>query len=226
MNQPTIPVEEQSTIFLNGKQLAEVLDVSPPTLSEAVRQGYNCAGHPVEEWVERSNKGHVKGYHVPGFLVAERGNPTKKEPQEAENHPNEANIRPNEGQKPVNKDPYVIRHNYSLLPEGEDYVRPIGMIGLNTVVAKAIEYDTPQGRTVIAIGSTGIGAILGHAVTDSSSGAGIGALAGLGITAFCYWYYGSSNISEIKSHQIAEMFKDRKPDSITQNKQGSQFLPN
>jgi hypothetical protein len=133
----------------------------PPTLSEAVRKSYNSGGYPVGEWVELSENGLVKGYNVPSFLLEKRDNPDGQESQKPE--------KPNEGKQQENKPQEVIQ-NHSLLPPGEDYVRPVGMIGLNTVVGKAIEHNTLQSRAVIATGITGIGAIIGHAVSDSSSG--------------------------------------------------------
>ncbi|PKD43704.1 hypothetical protein [Rhodohalobacter barkolensis] len=57
-------------------------------------------------------------------------------------------------------------NNYSLLPEREDYVRPIGMITLPSVLKKALEQDTPQSRAIIAGGLAALGALVGHAVMD------------------------------------------------------------
>ncbi|MDR8389907.1 hypothetical protein NC796_02075 [Aliifodinibius sp. S!AR15-10] len=191
-NTTTETLSTDNRIFLNGKQLAEVLDVSPPSLSEAVKKGYNCGGYPVGEWAIVSDSGRIKGYDVPEFLVSCNHQKSEKRPNPEQNVPNEVNISPNKGQKPANQ-AQNITHNYSLLPEGEDYVRPVGMATLPLVIKKALEQDTPQSRAVITGGLTGIGAIIGHAITESSGGAGIGAVAGLGIAYFAYKYFNPYN---------------------------------
>ncbi|PKD43708.1 hypothetical protein [Rhodohalobacter barkolensis] len=174
-------------IFLNGKQLAEVLGVAPPSLTEAVKNGYNCGGYPVSEWAVELPSGRIKGYDVPEFLVS--GEFIKEtRPNPTENKPNSPSFSPNKGDSIV-KEATEIINNYSLLPEGEDYVRPIGMITLPSVLKKALEKDTPQSRAVIAGGLGALGALVGHAVTDNASGAGIGAGTGLTIALLVYKYF-------------------------------------
>lgn len=211
-------------IFLNGKQLAAVLDVSAPSLSEAVKKGYNCAGYPVSEWAVETDTGRIKGYDVPGFLISEnveaevRSNP-------AVIPPNSSTINPNKGESIV-KEATEIINNYSLLPEGEDYVRPIGMITLPSVLKKALEQDTPQSRAVITCALTALGALVGHAVTDKSSGAGIGAGAALGITILMYKYLNPNEGHSHLNQNFTESLNEIQLKSSAFNTNQSVFLPN
>jgi len=172
-------------IFLNGKQLAEVLDVAAPSLSEAVKKRYNCAGYPVYEWAVETDSGRIKGYEVPEFLVSGEVQIQEKRQNPIDETPNKLTISPNKDKKSANK-PEQIINNYSLLPEGEDYVRPAGMVTLPLVLKKALDHDTPQSRAVIGAIIAMLGAITGHAVSNNTTGAGIGALTGFGIAIYMY----------------------------------------
>ncbi|MFH5834261.1 glycine zipper family protein [Halalkalibaculum sp. DA384] len=179
-------------IFLNGKQLAEVLDVAAPSLSEAVKKRYNCGGYPVYEWAVETDTGRIKGYEVPEFLVAREYQLQEKRQNPVDKTPNQLTISPNKGKNRSNK-PEQIINNYSLLPEGEDYVRPAGMVTLPLVLKKALDQDTPQSRAVIGAIIAMLGAITGHAVSNNSTGAGIGAMAGFGIALYMYKYSNPNN---------------------------------
>jgi|GEM_PF-1167186 len=174
-------------IFLNGKQLAEVLDVAAPSLSEAVKKRYNCGGYPVYEWAVETNTGRIKGYQVPDFLVSGENQLSEKRQNPVDETPNKLTIHPNKGKNRANKPEQVI-NNYSLLPEEEDYVRPAGMVTLPLVLKKALDQDTPQSRAVIGAIIAMLGAITGHAVSNNTTGAGVGAIAGFGIALYMYKY--------------------------------------
>jgi hypothetical protein len=125
---------------------------------------------------------------VPEFLVSGRINQHNR-PTPAENTLENPEIRPNKANSvdsAVEKAPEIINNNYSLLPEGEDYVRPVGMITLPSVLKKALDQDTPQSRAVIAGGLAMLGALVGHTVTENATGAGAGAGAGLGTAILMY----------------------------------------
>jgi len=179
-------------IFLNGKQLAEVLDVAAPSLSEAVKKKYNCGGYPVYEWAVETDTGRIKGYEVPAFLISGEAQLPAKRQNPVDETPNKLTISPNKGKKRSNK-PEQIINNYSLLPEGEDYVRPAGMVTLPLVLKKALDQDTPQSRAVIGAIIAMLGAITGHAVSNNATGAGIGAMAGFGIALYMYKYSNPNN---------------------------------
>jgi len=188
-NQPTsVTKSNENTIFLNGKQLADVLGVAPASLSQAVKDGYNCGGYPVADWAVETDSGRIKGYEIPEFLVSGETQALKKRPNPTEKVPNKANINPNKGQNPSQQASNVIHNTYSLLPEGEDYVRPAGMITLPLVLKKALDKDTPQSRAVIGVLSALLGAITGHAVSNNATGAGIGAFSGLAVAILMFKY--------------------------------------
>lgn len=212
-------------IFLNGKQLAEVLNVAPPSLSEAVKNGYNCAGYPVCEWAVETDSGRIKGYEVPEFLVSGEDQKSEKRANPEETQPNKPNISPNKDKSPVNRAQNVT-HNYSLLPEGEDYVRPAGMVSLPLVLKKALEKDTTQSRAVISVISTLLGAITGHAVTNNTAGAGVGAGAGLGITLLMYKYFNPDDNGNQQPVLQQEFAKQRVINSFSTRNNQSGFLPN
>jgi len=187
-----IPTKNKKTL-LSGKKLAKLLDVAAPTLSEATKKGYNCAGYPVGEWADISESGRVHGYDVPGFLLLEhqynheeRSNP---EPEET----NKANLAPNKGGNVENPQNTAVTNNYSLLPKGEKYAHPVGIASLSMVLKQALGNDTPQTRAVIG-GILGLlGAITAHSITDSGVAAGLGAGAGLGIA--LYFYKNTKNVN-------------------------------
>lgn len=224
-NTSTKQTLSENRIFLNGKQLAEVLGVSAPTITEAVKNGWNCGGYPVGEWAIESKTGRVKGYEVPEFLVS--GNPQE------EKRSNPDPITANSALIAANSDKVTAEHPsinhtnyYSLLPEGEDYVRPVGMITLPLILQKALENDTPQSRVIITGGLTALGAIVGHAVTDNASGAGIGAGTGLAITLLVYKYFNPSMNPQLKGFDINQ-FVNQKAITVNRNfPNQSGFLPN
>lgn len=199
-------------IFLNGKQLAEVLNVSAPALSEAVKKGYNCAGYPVGEWAEETDSGRIKGYVVPDFLVSEE-NVTETRLNPIKETSNSPLINLNKVIKAPEEASHMTNNNYSLLPEGEDYFRPIGMITLPSVLKKALEQDTPQSRAVIAGGLAALGALVGHAVSDNATGAGVGAGAALGIAILMYKYLQPGQNHSQLMHNFAQSLNEEQPET-------------
>jgi len=178
-----------SNSLISGKDLAEILDVSPSTLSEAVKNGYHCGGYTVIEWAEFNQFDRVKGYHVPEFLLKQekpeettRENPDNKEPENVNN--NEIQHFPQE---------QVVNNTYSLLPAGENYAHPVGLASLSMVLKHALGNDTPQSRAIVGGALAILGAITAHSVTDSGIAAGFGAGAGLGIA--LYFYKNTKNIN-------------------------------
>lgn len=188
---PDIPTKNKKTL-LSGKELAKILDVSAPTLSEAAKKGYNCAGYPVSEWAEISESGRVQGYDVPGFLLLEHQHNQNERSNPEPEEPNKANLAPNKGENAEKPQTSVVTNNYSLLPKGENVVNPVGMVSLPLVLTKALEHDTPQSRAVIGGTLALLGAIAAHSITESGIAAGVGAGAGLGIAIYFYQYFNNS----------------------------------
>ena len=165
--------------LISGKKLAQILDVSASSLSEAVKKGYNCGGYPVVEWAEFNRFGRVDGYDVPDFLLSEK-------PQDDETRPNPDTDAPYEDENQEKSQQSVVTNNYSLLPKGENYAHPVGIASLSMVLKQALGNDTPQTRAVIGGTLALLGAITAHSITDSGVAAGIGAGAGVGIAVYFY----------------------------------------
>jgi len=188
---PDIPMKNKKTL-LSGKDLAKILDVSAPTLSEATKKGYNCAGYPVSEWAEISESGRVKGYDVPGFLLLEHQHNQNERSNPEPEEPNKANLVPNKDENEEKSQTNAVTNNYSLLPKDENVVNPVGMVSLPLVLTKALEHDSPQSRAVIGGTLALLGAITAHSMTDSGIAAGLGAGAGLGIAIYFYQNFNNS----------------------------------
>jgi len=189
---PDIPTKNKKTL-LSGKKLAKILNVAAPTLSEAAKKGYNCAGYPVGEWAEISESGRVQGYDVPGFLLLEHQHNQKERPNPQPEEPNKANLAPNKSENVNKPQTNAVTNNYSLLPKGENVVHPAGMVSLPLVLKKALETDTPQSRAVIGGTLALLGAITAHSITESGIAAGLGAGAGLGIAIYFYQNFNSNS---------------------------------
>lgn len=187
-----IPTKNKKTL-LSGKKLAKLLDVAAPTLSEATKKGYNCAGYPVGEWADISESGRVQGYDVPGFLLLEHQYNHEERSNHEPEEPNKANLAPNKAENIENPQNTSVTNNYSLLPKGENYAHPVGMASLSMVLKHSLGNDTPQTRAVIGGTLALLGAITAHSITDSGIAAGFGAGAGLGIAIYFYKNFNNSS---------------------------------
>jgi len=193
----TQPINSKSLI--SGKKLAEILDVSPSTLSEAVKNGYHCGGYPVIEWAEFNQFDRVKGYHVPEFLLKQEN---MKEPKR-ENPDNQEPENGNNGEIQHFPQEQVVNNTYSLLPAGENYAHPVGLASLSMVLKHALGNDTPQSRAIVGGALAVLGAITAHSVTDSGVAAGLGAGAGLGIALYFYEKYNNQTIQPATFNLLA-----------------------
>ena len=81
---------------LQGKQLAELLDVAPVSLSGAASKDHLCKGQPVAKWAERNERGKLVSYRVPENAYRK----LSKSPEEPENYL--TNKAPNLGHKAKN----------------------------------------------------------------------------------------------------------------------------
>jgi len=161
---------------------------------------------------------------VPEFLVNE-GLIEEKRSNPDSNKPNLALIKANENKKPDIQASNQTNY-YSLLPEGEDYVRPVGMISLSSVMNTALKSDTPQSKAVITGSLVALGAIVGHAVTEKASGAGVGASTGLAIALLAYKYFDSTTNTELSAFGKNKFAKQKAvliPKELTKQ---SAFTPN
>jgi hypothetical protein len=181
--------------LISGKKLAEILNVSASTLSEAVKNGYNCGGYPVAEWAEFNEFGRVEGYRVPQFV-------TNSSDEEQEDRTNPAAEQPNESNHHEIPHETIVNNSYSLLPAGENYAQPVGMASFSMVLKHALGNDTPQSRAVVGGTLALLGALTAHAVSDSGVAAGIGAGAGLGIALYFYNQFPNKHTGAVITHSL------------------------
>ena len=98
---------------VSGKQLAELLGVAAPTLSQAVTKHYRCRGYDVGAWAVLSPSGRVQGYDLPLSVAEALGTD-----------------RPNADPVPSLPSPaasgtlLMPQQLSTLLPPGQDYIRP------------------------------------------------------------------------------------------------------
>lgn len=113
-----------------------------------------------------------------------------------------------------------------MLPEGEDYVRPVSMVTLPLILQKVLESDTPQSRAIIAGGLAAMGALVGHAVTGNASGAGLGDGAGLAIALLTYKYFNPSMNPQLQGFNVNQFVKQQALAVQHNLPNQSGFLPN
>lgn len=83
--------------MISGKELAKILNVAAPSLSEAAKKGHYCAGHNVQNWVVKSPSGRVIGYTPPSAIAKPIENPATvaivapNSPNKDLSEPNKAN---------------------------------------------------------------------------------------------------------------------------------------
>lgn len=167
--------------ILTGTELAELLGVAGPSLSEAAREGYNCAGYPVHEWAVEYKSGRIKGYDVPGAILVKHNWKSKRKDRD---NPEETDL--SNDTKPVHEKgksdkQKSVTNNYSLLPAEQSYVGTTGMATIPFVLKEALANDTPLSRAVIGGGLSLLFGITAYSMTDNAGGGLVGAATGLGI---------------------------------------------
>jgi|AntAceMinimDraft_12_1070368.scaffolds.fasta_scaffold30998_3 hypothetical protein len=80
--------------MISGKELAKLLKVAAPSLSEAAKKGHYCAGHNVKEWVIKSPSGRAIGYKPPESIT-KVVNESSNTSLTVLNSPNKALSKPN-----------------------------------------------------------------------------------------------------------------------------------
>ena len=168
--------------------LAEYLGVARATLSQATSNGHKCKGYPVRAWAVYDGAARVAGYDVPTHVMKQASESIEEPRENPERHKRGKGIGltplelVNEENMPSVGGKYVdASQRTSLLPEGEDYFRPVSSGGAAYVIGTAIEHDTGTARGALLVAGTAIGSLTGWQVSDRSP---IGALVGAGIGYF------------------------------------------
>lgn len=172
--------------------LADYLGVARATLSQATSKGHRCKGYPVRAWAVYDGSGRVAGYDVPTHVMKqasesiEGAEAPRQNPMPdlfGGNFANSGPVHlPGLGiDVPTTASHIDASQRTSLLPEGEDYFRPVSSGGAAYVMGTAIEHDTGTARGALLVAGTAIGSLTGWQVSDRST---IGALVGAGIGYF------------------------------------------
>lgn len=185
----------------SGKELAEILDVAPATLSQAAKNGHRCKGHPVSQWAVRNENGRLLHYEVPEEAGLSRTEVPAETEEPRPNSPNEGNKGDSASATPTRPESQQLMqvgqmarainsHNTettSLLPPGEDYARPVAAGSSAQVLVSALQEGGPAGKAMVLTGSAGALGVLGAEVAPEEKewiGALAGVVVGLGSSAW------------------------------------------
>ena len=75
----------------------------------------------------------------------------------------------------------------TVLPPGQDYLKPVASVAAAQVVCKAMEADTPSAHAVLLVGAATVGGVFGGAATPRETrwvGLAVGALFGTALAAY------------------------------------------
>ena len=193
---------------ISQTELADYLDVSQASVSQATSNGHKCRGYPVRAWAVFDGAGRVSGYDVPE-RVMRRASPASVE-DEPETLPAttsegsqksagvfsmERFVRQNSGSSYIpglglrfddmQPGPVVdASQRTSLLPENEDYFPTVSSGGAAYVMHTAIENDNGTARGAMMVSGAAIGGLTGYYVTDGDP---VGAAIGVGVGWLATW---------------------------------------
>jgi len=178
--------DTEDSFSVSGKVLAELLGVNPATVSQAVQNKHRVKGYHIHNWATTNRNGRVKEYHIPANIYKElkgktqfdsgRNNPDP-ETLQLDSNISDALSGLNGGSSPQ------IHAPTSLLPEGQDYHKSVGLAGGAYVMRNLLDTDKPQGKALTVALLSGGFAIGGKIFFETNSagmaGGAIGLLIGL-----------------------------------------------
>jgi hypothetical protein len=138
---------------LNGKELADLLDVSPASLSGAAKKDHLCKGEPVAEWAVRNERGKLLSYEVPGDVYSTLIESTKNEPNKVPNQPNTSNKPENDLIKEIPGVPKKELNKPNEPPVEVQEIRP----NLSTVEASNVTWAGAFTVLAVAAGAVYMG---------------------------------------------------------------------
>lgn len=140
---------------LTGKQLSQLLDVAPASLSGAAKKDHLCKGKPVANWAVRNERGKLLEYELPEDKYRELSEPENKpnsayrpskQPNKAKTiEPNKANLAEPES-LPVRKNVSSIKTTTS--DKENDWTGALFAVGLAVGVAWLGEYMQNQNKAL------------------------------------------------------------------------------
>ena len=172
----------EDSVSLTGKALAELLGIVPSTLTEAVQNKTRAKSYMVHNWAARNSNGRVLEYHVPMNIYKELKGRSPGGFDRNRNSPSSLEVS-NNGEFGELLDLAGGNTNVhsptSLLPEGEDYSKSVGLASAGYVMRNLLDTEKPQGKAfTVAVLSGGL-AVGGKFVFESNSAGVAGGVIGL-----------------------------------------------
>jgi len=164
-------------VRLSQADLSDYLDVAQATLSQATSNGHKCRGYPVRAWAVYDGAGRVAGYDVPSRVVKSSDGLQAETDGLAFQLPE---LSPSGRENPSDGS-VDASTSVSLLPQGQDYFRPVSSGGGAHVLARAVAHDNGTARGALMIAGVVIGGLAGWEIGDGHPLGGLlGALIGGG----------------------------------------------
>ena len=164
----------ESSLSLTGKALAELLDIVPSTLTEAVQNKTRAKGYLVHNWAARNSNGRVLEYHVPLNIVKElKGrSPGGFESNSDRNNPGQIDMSEFLPEGGLAGNETNVHSPTSLLPEGQDYHKSVGLASAGYVMRNLLDTEKPQGKA-LTVAALVAGMAVGGRVAFESNSAGV-----------------------------------------------------
>ena len=174
--------DSEESIYLSGKALAELLNVSPPAVSQAVKNDTQLKGYYVKNWAAINSRDRVVGYYVPTNIYQKLQGRIATGSGQNRSNPDSQNLFDLDG---MNEFAELAGANTnvhsptSLLPEGEDYHKSVGLASAGFVMRNLLDTEKPQGKAFTVAALSGGLAVGGKFVFESNSAGVAGGVIGL-----------------------------------------------
>lgn len=173
--------DSEESIYLSGKALAELLNVSPPAVSQAVKNDTQLKGYYVKNWAAINSRDRAVGYYVPINIYQKLQGRIATGSGQSRSNPSSLEVS-NNGEfgelLELAGGNTTVHSPTSLLPEGEDYSMPVGLAGASYVFRDLLDTDKPQGKAFTMALITGGLAAVGKLLFESNTAGAAGGVAG------------------------------------------------
>ena len=180
---------------ISQSEMALLLQVSQPTISEALKNKHLCKGVDLSSCAHYGKNGRFSHFLIP--VGSKLGVIEESEMGDIRENPIPLNwldlIR-----KEDKKDSPTIE---PVVPQ-QDYYRPAAAVSSGAVVMKALENDRPMNHATLAVNLIVTGAMVGYEVArnNRNDNGTLGALIGVGIVSVLLAKYLPTQKTEIKSN--------------------------
>ena len=169
----------EDSILLSGKALADLLGIAPPSLTEAVQKKNRSKGYLVHNWAATNENGRIMEYHVPLNIYKELKGRSPGGFSPGRDNPDSSGMDVASDIEQLAGDSAGVHSPTSLLPEGQDYHRSVGLASGAYVLRNLLDTEKPQGKAFsVALLSGGL-ALGGKIVFENNSAGVAGGVIGL-----------------------------------------------